>query len=109
MSRSCRMELPVVIGNRWETTRTNCNTRDMKNCAEVAEVVDFVGGHGRNRTGVHGFAVRCVTTPPRGQLIEEGVGWPSLYSFESLTTIVSETLRFGPPCRTSARLPIAFI
>ena len=24
------------------------------------------GGHGRNRTGVHGFAVRCVTTPPRG-------------------------------------------
>src|SRR5690606_33519673 len=25
------------------------------------------GGHGRNRTGVYGFAVRCVTTPPRGQ------------------------------------------
>src|ERR1019366_9248969 len=25
------------------------------------------GGHGRNRTGVHGFAVRCVTTPPRGR------------------------------------------
>ena len=25
------------------------------------------GGHARNRTGVHGFAVRCVTTPPRGQ------------------------------------------
>jgi hypothetical protein len=25
------------------------------------------GGHDRNRTGVYGFAVRCVTTPPRGQ------------------------------------------
>ena len=25
-----------------------------------------VGGLGRNRTGVHGFAVRCVTTPPPG-------------------------------------------
>ena len=24
------------------------------------------GGHARNRTGVHGFAGRCVTTPPRG-------------------------------------------
>lgn len=24
------------------------------------------GGPGRNRTGVHGFAVRCVTTPPPG-------------------------------------------
>ncbi len=26
----------------------------------------FNGGHARNRTGVRGFAVRCVTTPPRG-------------------------------------------
>ena len=26
------------------------------------------GGHARNRTGVRGFAVRCVTTPPRGQV-----------------------------------------
>ena len=25
-----------------------------------------IGGLARNRTGVHGFAVRCVTTPPRG-------------------------------------------
>ena len=24
------------------------------------------GGPARNRTGVHGFAVRCVTTPPPG-------------------------------------------
>lgn len=26
------------------------------------------GGPARIRTGVHGFAVRCVTTPPQGQL-----------------------------------------
>ena len=26
------------------------------------------GGDGRNRTGVHGFAIRCVTTPPRRHL-----------------------------------------
>jgi hypothetical protein len=25
-----------------------------------------IGGHARNRTGVHRFAVCCVTTPPRG-------------------------------------------
>ena len=31
---------------------------------------NVVGGPSRNRTGVHGFAIRCVTTPPRGL-------WPS--------------------------------
>src|SRR6476469_11071540 len=30
MSRACRVELPGVIGNRWKTTRTDCNTRNMK-------------------------------------------------------------------------------
>ncbi len=25
------------------------------------------GGHDRNRTGIQGFAVLCVTIPPRGQ------------------------------------------
>jgi hypothetical protein len=74
MSRSCRVELPVGFGNRWKTTRTKRTTRDMKS-VEISST-DFVfffddqsfggGGHGRNRTGVHGFAVRCVTTPPRG-------------------------------------------
>ena len=29
-----------------------------------------LGGHARNRTGVHGFAGRCVTTPPRGRFQE---------------------------------------
>ena len=30
----------------------------------MTQVIDFVGGEYRNRTGVHGFAIRCVTTPP---------------------------------------------
>ena len=53
------------------------------------------GGHGRNRTGVHGFAVRCVTTPPRGQYWE-GVGCPSLYRSERSATISGKTCLFGP-------------
>ena len=27
------------------------------------------GGHDRNRTGIQGFAVLCVTIPPRGQIM----------------------------------------
>ena len=34
-------------------------------------VIFCPGGHGGNRTPVHGFAIRCVTTPPRG-LTEKG-------------------------------------
>ena len=30
------------------------------------QMLEKGGGPGRNRTGVHGFAVRCVTTPPPG-------------------------------------------
>ncbi len=30
----------------------------------MKQVIDFIGGEYRNRTGVHGFAIRCVTTPP---------------------------------------------
>ena len=26
------------------------------------------GGHAQNRTGIKGFAILCVTIPPRGQL-----------------------------------------
>ena len=28
------------------------------------QVIEIIGGEYRNRTGVHGFAIRCVTTPP---------------------------------------------
>ena len=68
-----------------------------------------VGGHGRNRTGVHGFAVRCVTTPPRGQW-EKGVGSVPAYigakagrqSQQALRKQTLEALRFVPLCRTKA-------
>ena len=30
----------------------------------MTQVIDLFGGEYRNRTGVHGFAIRCVTTPP---------------------------------------------
>lgn len=52
----------------------------------MTQVIDFIGGEYRNRTGVHGFAIRCVTTPPtrhpwcgffsglfRG--VQAGIGW----------------------------------
>ncbi len=29
--------------------------------------LEIIGGEYRNRTGVHGFAIRCVTTPPTRQ------------------------------------------
>ena len=54
-----------------------------------------IGGHARNRTGVYGFAVRCVTTPPRG-LIWAGptVPWarpsPRLYHPQAAQTIVQK-------------------
>ncbi len=30
----------------------------------MAQPIDFIGGGYRNRTGVHGFAIRCITTLP---------------------------------------------
>ena len=30
----------------------------------MTQVTENIGGEYRNRTGVHGFAIRCVTTPP---------------------------------------------
>ena len=32
---------------------------------DMTQVIENIGGEYRNRTGVHGFAIRCVTTPPR--------------------------------------------
>ena len=45
----------------------------------MTQVIDFIGGEYRNRTGVHGFAIRCVTTPPTRRLwcgggIYQGLG-----------------------------------
>lgn len=32
--------------------------------AMIGEAIRNLGGWGRNRTGVHGFAIRCMTTLP---------------------------------------------
>src|SRR5436853_4558479 len=42
-----------------------CGRRPLEIAANT-QVIDFIGGHARNRTGVRRFAVCCVTTPPRG-------------------------------------------
>ena len=39
--------------------------------ALIAEGLDSAGGASRNRTDVHGFAIRCITTlPPRRNRLE---------------------------------------
>ncbi len=30
----------------------------------MTQVIEIIGGEYRNRTGLDGFAIRCVTTPP---------------------------------------------
>ena len=37
-------------------------------------ILKGLGGLAENRTRVHGFAVRCVTTPPRGQVLRSRAG-----------------------------------
>ena len=34
----------------------------------VTGAARFIGGHAQNRTGIEGFAILCVTIPPRGQV-----------------------------------------
>src|SRR5690606_5723650 len=34
---------------------------------EAGQMIENIGGLGRNRTGVRGFAVRCMTTLPPGR------------------------------------------
>ena len=33
---------------------------------EKNKTTNFFGGHAQNRTGIKGFAILCVTIPPRG-------------------------------------------
>ena len=46
----------------------------------MTQAIDFIGGEYRNRTDLHGFAIRCVTTPPtrhpwlNGRLYKTAVG-----------------------------------
>ena len=39
----------------------------------------FFGGHAQNRTGIEGFAILCVTIPPRGQFCNKIDSINSLY------------------------------
>ena len=58
---------------------------------QAVEPTGFLsGGHARNRTGVRGFAVRCVTTPPRGHL-EAAHYWIDLHplSISANTCVVA--------------------
>ena len=57
--RSRRGERPRECSGQWLVT--------LKSLRCVLRInLQAVGGPARNRTGVHGFAVRCVTTPPPG-------------------------------------------
>ena len=40
-----------------------------QNYRELKKAYIMNGGHDRNRTGIQGFAVLCVTIPPRGQTV----------------------------------------
>ena len=65
--------LSTISAQRSAATRKR-RRRDHKGSEDIREN----GGHARNRTGVYGFAVRCVTTPPRGPSLERYVRDPSL-------------------------------
>ena len=60
-----------------------------------------IGGHARNRTGVYGFAVRCVTTPPRGLESIEFLwcrpGWPLDARAWAAESVPVSTTPFDPP------------
>ena len=32
----------------------------------MTQVIDFIGGEYRNRTGVHGFAIQCISLQNKG-------------------------------------------
>ena len=42
----------------------------------MTQVIEKIGGEYENRTHVHGFAIRCVTTPPTR--LEERAGYTSI-------------------------------
>ena len=49
------------------------NSKDLSKIANIFRnqwICQENGGSGRNRTGVHGFAIRCVTTPPQSLTAE---------------------------------------
>ena len=69
MLQSCCMEPPTGFGNRWKSTRTNCNTCNMKSAGiSPTNFVLFVadqcfgnGGHGRSAILGQGKGLACPT------------------------------------------------
>ncbi len=76
----------------------------------MTQVIDFIGGEYRNRTGVHGFAIRCVTTPPTrqsGGLIrrlggarQADIGWALRIRCGSISRVL-RIAEFGQLCQKS--------
>ena len=56
--------LTVNCSTNWATEE--CNIEQRYFFFTTTQV--FFGGHAQNRTGMQGFAILCVTIPPRGQL-----------------------------------------
>src|SRR5262249_24856222 len=61
------------------------------------------GGHARNRTGVRGFAVRCVTTPPRGPTRRACIMRP--FRVAMAARAIAMALWAGPDGQQTATLP----
>ena len=56
--------LTVNCSTNWATEE--CNIEQRYFFLTTTQV--FFGGHAQNRTGIQGFAILCVTIPPRGQV-----------------------------------------
>src|SRR3546814_10149568 len=52
--------------DRWLAASTATPKTKLNKPGEEADFTAAVGGLARHRPGVHGFAVLCVTPPPRG-------------------------------------------
>ena len=72
---SARGQLVSELGHRkgwkpdwaqgWPTTFSKMDNR--QEISQFCGIFEGIGGPSRNRTGVQGFAVLCVTTPPSGR------------------------------------------
>ena len=60
------------------------------------------GGHAQNRTGIKGFAILCVTIPPRGQValrgpeVQVSLDFYTFHSYFSSMKRKQQTTQRGP-------------
>ena len=63
---SSHLDTAIAISIIWSDTRgSNSWPQPWQGCALPTELVSQNGGASRNRTEVHGFAIRCIATLPR--------------------------------------------